>query len=341
VTFRRTADIDHTALDMFSLSLDEREELCVSLLQQFGADRIKQNPKRNELVHGCLLPFCHHTDQLAHPTASLNYEKLAYSCFSGGGGGLLWFLGWMNDGASTDEVRRWVNEKVGIGPEGQDLPHLLAFFDSLYTERGIPEPMPRMDARVLEPWRFIHPYLTDDRHVPEESLIRFNVGWDPVLNRIVIPHFWGSNLVGWQSRRIIDDGSERYRSTPSFPRAETIFNYEPKLPAVIVESPMSVISKAHLPVHIEATFGSEVTDDQIRLLGVHPRVILFFDPDDAGYRATPRVADLLMPYTDVWVVENEWAADAADFDDITYMKLVSDAVPWAVWSPPVTLREWD
>lgn len=331
----------------------EKERLCRSLLAEFGVTHIREGGP-GELIHGCVLPFKDHRDQDRNPTASLNYQKLTYNCFGcGGSGGLLWFVGIMRDESGT-AARRWLSEQTGIGgPEEQSLSSLLSYFDAVYdTKQRVDAPMPKMDVRVLDPWLKIHPYMTEERGVPEDTLMHFKVGYGVIKlrqkddsftqsHRIIIPHFWKGDLVGWQSRRLVKDGTPKYMASPDFPRERTIFNYQPDITsAVICESPLSVLSKFHLGPHIEATFGAQVTDRQIRLIARHRKVTLFMDNDDAGWTSTKHLGERLEAYSSVWVADNPYAADPADMDDDTYLGILNDAVPFALWAPPTELVPW-
>lgn len=334
----------HTAAEGFDVRYmpdAEKERVARSLLAEFGATHVRVNGP--ELIHGCLLPFKDHKDQDRNPTASFNVEKMVYNCFGcGSGGGLLWFVGVMRDTSGT-LARRWLEDQIGVGGES-DLAQLLEFFDATYSqERKIEPPLPRMDPSILEPWMFIHPYMTEVRGIPEETLMKFKVGYGVMKgsHRIVVPHFWRGNLVGWQTRRLTKDGTPKYLSSPDFPKAQTIFNYEPQeASVVVVESPLSVLSKDHLG-RVEATFGAKVSDRQVRLLTEHQRVILFYDNDEAGYNATHRMAKALEPYLAVWVADNPYAADPADLDDETYTRAVDEAVPYSVWTQPIELQAWE
>ncbi len=330
----------------------EKEKLCRDLLAEFGAE-VKRENDQGELIHSCVLPFGLHANGDQNPSASLNWRRLTYNCYSCGGGGLLWFIG-VCRGTSGEEARKWLGKTTGVGgAEEQSLASLLEFFDAVYgKEARRPEPIPRMDPRVLSPYLKIHPYMTDIRKVPLEVLKRFTVGYGVVRTqskggiwidsqRIIIPHFWKGNLVGWQSRRLLDDGTPKYLSTPDFPKNTTIFNFDAgHQRPIIVESPLSVLRHAdHQPM--VATFGAEVTERQIRVLGGYDRVTLWFDNDNAGWKATEAVGDALESYCPVFVVDSDWAADPADMDDATVDALVKEAVPFSIWRKPGSLRKWE
>lgn len=325
-----------------SLPDADKERLCRDLLNEFGAQNVKK--MNSELIHSCVLPFNGHRNGDRNPSARLNYRKLTYICSGcGNSGGLLWFIGSCR-GQTTPQARSWLNKQAktgGLGEGEEGLSALLRYFDELWTHADSgPPPLPRMDPKVLIPWMLIHPYLTEIRMIPEENLLRFNVGYNPDLDRIVVPHFWKGNLVGWQTRRLSNDGTPKWQMSPDFPKHETLFNYDRDMPAVVVEAPLSVVSKCHVLEGMEATFGATVTDGQVKLLRQHPKIVLFFDNDQAGWKATREVGNALLDYSPVWAVDNPWAADPADMDDRTVADLVAKAVPFATWQEPMRLKEW-
>lgn len=103
-----------------------------------------------------------------------------------------------------------------------------------------------MSAQTLTPWLKLHPWVTETRHVHPEVAMAFRVGYGvfrtPVndtwvqSHRIVLPHFWRGDLVGWQTRRLTEDGTPKYLSSADFPKDLTIFNYQPRQSVVLVES---------------------------------------------------------------------------------------------------------
>jgi hypothetical protein len=324
----------------------QREQLCRDLLEEFGATNVVT--RGDELWCCCVMP--HHADR--RPSASLNYKNLVYKCFScGSGGGLIWLVGTCQGGGDY-QARAWISTHTGTS--GDSLVDLMTLWDALYSPTSTAQaPIPTMDPRVLDPWRFIHPWVTEKRHVPEETVLRFQIGYGVIpINigtyeqpiwvkspRIVVPHFWRGNLVGWQSRRLLkNDGTAKYISTPDFPRERTIFNHDPSQPmAIVVESPFSVLRHAH-HAHVVSTFGAAITPAQIRILAEYSRIVVWMDNDDAGWRAVAPLSEALSAYTMVSVVDSRWAADPADFDDAAFDRLVADAVPDALWRPPPHLE---
>jgi hypothetical protein len=317
------------------LSDEQKERLCRQLLAEFGVTKVNRSTDRGELIHSCCLPYGNHARGDRSASASLNFRKLTYSCFVCGGGGLLWFIGTCR-GTTSTEARKWLRDQTGQGAV-QELAALLEFFDALYEPGTLDEPIPKISDRVLEPWLFLHPYVTEVRHVPAETAMHFKVGWDRNEERIIIPHYWQGDLVGWQARNL--RGGVKYVSSPDFPRHQTLFNYDYMAQSVVVvESAMSVLSKYHAGYHMEATFGAMITKRQQKLLSKHPRVVLFFDNDSAGWNATEQVGDALTPYSVVTVAANQYAADPADMGDDMYRQCVENAIPYALWRRPFSVK---
>lgn len=328
--------------EVLSLPAEDKRALCLSLLEEFGARVIQPPNAQGEIIHSCVLPFGLHRHGDAHASASINYLKLVYNCLGCGcSGGLLWFVSTCR-GTTAVQTRQWLTEKAIVDIE--DIGAFLVYLDSLYNPtRAEVEPIPHYSPRVLDPWRQLHPYMFENRRIPMENLRRFDIGYGviditPTLQseRIIIPHYWKGELVGWLSRRIADDGTAKYLNTVGFPKAQTIYNYDPKVPAMVVEGPMSVLAHPDDP-HMEATFSAEVTKKQVRLLAEHPKVTLFFDSDTAGWQATLKVGEALLAYTEVEVVMNPFDADPADFGD-EYRNLLR--VPFSTWQPPTKLRPY-
>lgn len=336
----------NAAFEPVLLPDDIKKELCLGLLEEFGAT---VRDHGYELVHGCLVG--EHQDQERNPTASLNYSTLTFHCLGcGASGGILWFIATVR-GTSTGEAMEWLNGETGLGGRTVDLDALMTYFNALYSASSkVHRVIPTLSAKVLIPWQGIHPYLTDPkseggREIPLQAARELQLGYaeeyqvdrQTTSERIVLPHFWRGKLVGWQTRRLIDDGTPKYLSSPDFPKDQTIYHYKPRESRVVlVEAMLSVASKMHL-VHCEATFGASVTDEQTGLLSKHPVIVLFMDNDNAGWHATEELAEVLSRSCVVLVVENPWSADPADISDEDFMKLVDAAVPYSVWSRPTKL----
>lgn len=345
-------------IDMLYMPTDLKLEFCLALLDEGGASNVSVREERGEILHCCVLPW--HNEK--RPSASLNFEKMVYRCLGcDSRGGILWLIGSIK-GVYGPEARNWLSEQTGLGGREFQLGPLLQFLDAVEAAQHAtkaPVMMPRFSEAALNPWSEIYPGLTTGvpdlgiagRGIPEANLREARVGWDMEGNRIIIPHFWKDELVGWQARRIIDDDllyPEKYKSTGDFPRDRTLYRPPMGKTIVVVESPMSVLRHMHhLP--IAATFGFALSAQQITLLKDYPEIIFWVDNDKAGWKIvegswddrgkhTPGVADALTAYSNVRVVDSDWVGDPAEIDDDTADALVEAAVPLWIWKRPTILR---
>ncbi len=323
-----------TVLESELLSEGERKERCISILESLGARNMEV--KGDEIHHSCLLPYGLHPNGDRNPSASLNYRKLAYRCFVCGGGSLLWFVSAVRHSTSVSALQ-WIQTSAQTSDQSSEsISDFMRFLDEQYHPQKVSAsaPIPHYSTRILEQWKGVPEYVTAQRGIPLSTAEHFHVGLDRLAQRVVIPHFWQKQLVGWTTRRLADDGTPKYLHSPQFPKSNTIFNFQPFGVSVVVESPFSVLSKWHLNPSIQATFGAAVTKGQLIHLSKCSGVILAFDNDPAGWKATREVGEYLQSYTDVAVLENPWKADVADLSDEDFLALSSKAVPLSVWNPP-------
>lgn len=339
VRTRAGFDVDQ----LLHLPDDEKIDMCMELLEQFNASNVKV--VGDEIIHSCPLPFGLHTNGDRNPSAQLNWRKLVFNCWGCGmSGGLLWFVATCRGEDSTGVVS-WLTKQIREESDSKSLENFAEYIDKVYNPDNVVAlpPIPKFNRAILEPWHYLHPYLFEVRHIPVDNLIHHEVGYDSSIDRIVIPHFWKGDLVGWQTRRLIDDGGPKYKNTPDFPKDRTLYNLTQggfKGRIIVVEGVLSVISKAHLASNMVSTFGASVTDRQKLLLADHPKIDLWFDNDNAGWKATQEVGEFLSKYSDVFVIESDLAADPADLDDETFLEMVDCRVPFALWDPPTQLREY-
>ena len=351
------------APDILYMPDDLKMDFCLGLLEEAGADKINVREDRGEILHCCVMPW--HNE--SRPSASLNFQKMVYRCLGcDSRGGILWLIGTVK-GVYGPEARNWLSERSGLGGREFQLGPLLQFLDAIeeaQRKTKAPQTMPKFSEAVLGPWNQIYPGLTTGvpdlgivgRGIPEDNLREARVGWDMEENRVIIPHFWKGDLVGWQARRIIEDDllyPEKYKSTGDFPRDRTLYlpyseDRMPRRRAIVVESPMSVLRHMHhLPM--VATFGSALSQQQIGLLRWYPEIIFWVDNDSAGWKTvegrwdekgvhTPGPAEALSAYANVKVVLSDWVGDPAEIDDDTAEALVAEAVPLWLYERPKVLR---
>lgn len=347
-------DEDHVLKKQLAQRLDAE-----GILNHYGAEngyeQINSHDQTREIVHSCLIDRVrpHHTNGDANPSACCNVDHGLYVCYSytdpetnKSGMDMISLVMLLEGARSVREVLPILNPHLsGATQEGEQFrERLLALFDAAKRDSGRTVIRPYSD-RILAPWAFIHPYLAT-RGIRDESASELQIGYDRNTNRITIPHFWNGKLVGWQQRAIPAGADEvgswpatvpdwpKYKSSPGFPKGSTLYRYDDAQRGggrvVVVESPFSVL-KAHslgLEVPVVATFGAKITDEQIVLMRDFREVLLWMDPDSAGYSAERKVRRELMRYTNVKVVVPQEGMDLGDYDDVeTVRDMIETAVP--------------
>ncbi len=305
------------------LSEDERLERCLFLFEDIGIDPPRNPETNSEWLMNC--PDPNHDDR--HPSCSLNWTKLTYHCHGcGEGGGILKFI-MVTTGRSMSQALSFLKDGCGHpGANGVRLPRI-----------EVPQTYHPMS--VLDPWRYIHPYLTD-RGIAEANIIKHDVGWDRSCDKIVIPVIEHDDegqrvLLGWQTRSPgpVDPDTPKYQCSPGLQISKLLYNGVVRSPkTVVVESPLSVVAKSHLDSEygFVATFGGP-KKKQYDLLAQYDPLILWFDSDEAGWKDAYDVGKAL-PGKNVHVVNLPFRSpDMDELDDATVLKLLTEAIPYKDW----------
>lgn len=197
------------------------------------------------------------------------------------------------------------------------------------------EEMPAYPADALFQYRFVHPWMLR-AGMTEEAVKFFQVGYDHERNSVLLPHWWQGRLVGWQERMLDPEAKPRYKSTPKFPKRNTLFNYDNVNgdTVVVVESPKTAVVLWSRGVrNVVATFGASVTQEQVQALWKFEKVYLWFDNDKAGRNGLLTTVQYMRNVCDVWVVPfvEMDKGDAADLPAEETQGYLDRAVPLAVW----------
>lgn len=248
----------------------------------------------------CLMPQ-NHTNGDTTGKLAINREKGVYNCWVCGGGSILSLVMEVKDLGYQEASAYLFGFVDSVSKESPDdfytrVEKLLA------TEKPQKKPLPYFNTRVLEPWlQEDHDWFAE-RHISDAVRDYFLLGFDETAKRfhpkyggyegpgIILPHMWDGKLVGWQTRWLNEDRPkhiQKYTNTTDFPRETTLWGYHFALkqakPPIIVESvptALMLISEGYPAI---ATFGSQVTPDQLRLLRVFNQgVMLAPDNDVAG-----------------------------------------------------------
>ena len=323
--------------------------------------------RRGEHWAHCPLPG--HPD--SDPSFSINEDTFYWHCFvCDDGGGLPALVaavrGLEDDGEDTawQQALRWLaplsDVVVGVGGDeayrkrAQRVQRNVARWGQ---RKARTEPtMPVFAAGALNRFETAPLELLARWHIRDEGIRdEFRVGFDGKHSRygytgpaLIVPHFFGGRLVGYQERWLEDDrpdGIAKWTNTEDFPKGETLYNWDRAVQAsregqivVAVEAAMTAVRLACLGVAAVATFGSSVKERQVRLLGsLSGGVALAFEDDPAGRRATAKLADELRKRVAVEIVPAPGGKlDLADVPDDETIDCLEGTLPY----DPLRAHNW-
>lgn len=277
--------------------------------------------KGNEMKAHCPLPYNSHTNGDTTGKFSINREKRVWGCWVCGGGSLLDLVMTMKD-LDPEPATKWIYQFANH-EETED-----EFFDEL--SRLLADPadsqpsMPFFNFKTLERFESAvgHPWLAS-RGISNEVAKNFSLRYSSTSQRtngsetyvgesIILPHVWRNRLVGWQQRWLGDDRPKwvpKYTMTPDFPKNETLFAYDTSvIPArlgdmvIVVESVPSALYLWSNRCPAMATYGSSVSESQLKLLRKFGRVTLAPDNDEAGLKWSHALESYLENYIEVSVL---------------------------------------
>ena len=333
-----------------------------AVLEHYGAENVSERRGADgttEIVHSCLLDRVepHHSHGDANPSASANVEKGLYCCYTYWSGTIFQLIQRLegpkdhhgdHHATSGDRVLEVVTPFLaGTSEETESLRKKIA---RAFSEKEAPAAaLPVYSKRVLDDWMCCHPYMYEVRGVDQHTHAELMLGYDETENRIVFPHFWHGQLVGWQKRAIpasprwpgTTPEHPKYKNSMGFPKSETLYSYDWAKDydqVLVVESPMSVAKACSLSLHhhggigIVATFGASVNETQIQLLRDFNRVYVWSDDDPAGHAGERKLVEGLYRHTNVLVVKPEQGRDLADYNGgrEAYEHIMA-ATPAALW----------
>jgi DNA primase len=254
---------------------------------------------------------------------SINREKKVYNCWVCDGGSLLSLAMEANDVGATDATE-WLYQFVNGEPTEEEFQDDIARLLSDPADQV--EIMPYFNARVLDKWmdnewspkarRWLN-----QRGIDLELAGEYRVGFNPEALRhapqnknednyvgpaIILPLFWRKRLVGWQHRWLEADDKRpkwvpKYSNTPDFPKRKVLFNYDScarrmSMP-VVVESVPTVLMLESLGVPAVATYGAQVSEEQLKLLRTFQQGIRIApDHDEAGIKGRNQITRALENY---------------------------------------------
>jgi hypothetical protein len=286
-----------------SINVDAFEEAI-------GFEVIKTDNNENDIGHCPDLWGLHKNGDTTGKFA-IKRDKKVYNCWVCGGGSLLSlamsFTG-LDEQAATDWLHEFASEDA-VSDE--------SFLDEidrlLYAEIKRDPPMPYFNERVLAKLRPAYEW-GHEKGIRPEVIDICNVKSDPEAVRrsskgdytgpaIVFPHYWEGRLVGWQSRWLDENRPKwipKYTNTSDFPRDNTLYNYEREYfseEVVVCESVPTVLVLASYGIPAICTFGSNVTERQMRLMRLCVKgLVIAPDNDEPGTKYVESLCEGLDRY---------------------------------------------
>lgn len=326
--------------------------------EALGFDKISEDGKGNDIGY-CLDLHGLHSNGDTTGKMAIHREKRVVNCFVCGGGSLLSLAMEALD-MEHGEATRWLYQFASddLRTDDEFVSEFMSSFDEQKTDRI---PLPFFNERVLDKFDTRPQPLGKSRGISDIVWEEFGIRYSSETKRrapkkhemdgdyygpsVILPHFFKGRLVGWQNRWLDEDRPKwvpKYTMTGDFPRNETLYNYDraskSKNPVVVVESVMSVLLLESLGFPAVATFGSNTSKDQVKLLRSIDKLVLARDLDSAGEKWEESLINSLSDYTDMYIANYD-AYDtelpsAWDVGDLAYdddpksaaSKIIDDAV---------------
>lgn len=286
-----------------------------------------QEATETEIRFSC--PFPGHTSGDENPSAYMNKETTAWICHGcKRKGNAVTFISDLYNVSTYAAIRKLKEFYGGAfeNPESTIEDEINRYFLSL----GKPDVEPlnfSLQLAVLSDFK-MNPgarYYLRNRGFNDDTMDKFQLGYDEISGRIVIPIFDESGrLVGFKGRSVDPEDKPKYKvlggSLYGFPRYHVglvVFGIdkvpEEKRTAIICEGELNAIAMHQMGFdNAIAAGGSTFTDIHARkIVERFDSAILYFDSDKAGNEATINAAKLLMPHMPVRVVPDH-DQDAAD-----------------------------
>jgi DNA primase len=261
---------------------------------------------------------------------SIHRDKKVYGCWVCGGGSLLSLI-MEYEKCDMDTATEILYRFTRNSEETQESirERLKAQLHSQNEPPPKKTPLPYFNPRVLDQFDGPRDYFYG-RGLSDEVIERYRLCYSDKAKRsdfegpaAIFPHFWKGRLVGWQYRwtewkKGFPVG--KYTNTHSFPKDETIFNFDTAKdadePVVVVESVPTALLLVTYGLPAVATFGDTVTETQMRILrGFQQGLVFVPDNDRAGITHYGKVSVGLDRYTSVRMTEPVGLKPKADLAD--------------------------
>lgn len=287
---------------------------------------------RNVTIRGdeltCSCPFDeNHRRGDSRPSFGISLSKGVYNCLGCGESGTLTTLAMKKLGLSyfdarkaiyrdmtpEDAIRLMGGHRVEIGDKDGIVPLQSDIDRWAQGDRGY--------------WYY--------RGFNDKTIGKWHLGYDKRENRAVVPVYYRKELVGWSKRAVDNVTTPKWRHSKSMQRNKILFGVDNFTDdsCVLVEAPLSAIMLDQYGIKNSlASFGASLSDEQAILLrNNYNKILIFYDPDEAGEKGTERAIKKLSPFMEVFVVQSTRDDPAAMSREECYEAIVGKPViaSWA------------
>lgn len=175
--------------------------------------------------------------------------------------------------------------------------------------------------------------LSSYRDYDEDVLKEFNVSFAEKIEswnkRIVVPIVQNGKVVGVSTRRTIQDNSPKWVHLPDgIKTGDMLFNIDNCICAdrIIVCEGIWDALKWHMNgFNAVCTFGAKLSDEQMKILiKTGADIILGYDNDDAGKKATEKALSMLKGKATVYTLNYNSVKDAGECSNIELIKIFNN-----------------
>lgn len=288
-------------------------------LQRAGAKRIRPSGE-GHVVATC--PF--HDDtvdsatgrqfSVARPTFSMNMRTGAWLCYAATCGAAGNLISLLMDGCGLSFKKAVEEANLALDGDGREEADDATEYMPDYDKRRSKAVRDDQNTHERDLVLFHRcPKYLRERGFDKSVLANWEVGFDPTKRRVTIPvRDAEGHLVGFSRRATVDGDNPKYLHL-GFSKGSLLYGLHKvrrRRVAVPMEGQLDVIAFDQLapdgdwsPV---STMGALVSDRQVRLLSTFDKVVMAFDNDEGGWKATYRVGDELletMPPNSVFVAD--------------------------------------
>lgn len=266
---------------------------AIEIIELFGLQNV--STRGDEITCSC--PFAaNHARGDKRPSFGISVSKGVYNCFSCGESGNLTMLAERTLGMTRVEAMEAVYRDLTPA-------EALAMMQSPGYE---PSRVTPMEFDISKWSKNKHKYWAK-RGFNEETIGKWQLGYDPQENRVVVPIYFKKELVGWTKRALDDVTKPKWSHSNGVPMSKVLFGMDAFSgeSAILVEAPLSAIMLDQYGIKgAVASFGASLSDEQAVLLRTnYNNVLIFYDPDEAGARGTEKAIKKLEKFMSVYVVQ--------------------------------------